>query len=753
MQAAQANTQPGQGNTDETQEIMRLIGLDPANIQQRKDFLGITKEDIERIRQLAPVVAKHSKAAIDKLYEHLHNFPETRQKLGDDANVLRLKATQTRYFTQLFEGNYDYDYVTGRVDIGRAHVRVDLKPQWYLATYNTYIKLLSDILVKELGAGTGPAKGKRGAKAESGEAEGAVDSPNAAQAVVQALQSVMKVVFFDMGLAIDTYIGGMMKQIEAQNRTVELQNQIEAEKQALQARAQALAEIFERVSSGDIDAEIPKTSERDEIAWISHMIRELVKKLRLFRDQMQHMYSEHKKGDIDVVMDTDKFQGAYKDMAQGVNDMVNAHVAVNKKAMAVFKAFGEGDFDAPLEQFPGKEAFINDTVEQVRCNLKALIADVNTLSVAAVEGELSTRADATQHHGDFRRIIEGMNTTLDAIITPLEEIKIILSRMEEGDLTETINGDYRGTFDELKKMVNCTITRLSSTIAQVQQTTSSLASSTEQVSATAQSLSQGASEQAASVEETSASVEEMSGSVKQNADNAKVTDGMATKAAKEATEGGEAVQKTVSAMKSIAHKIGIIDDIAYQTNLLALNAAIEAARAGEHGKGFAVVAAEVRKLAERSQVAAQEIGEVANSSVELAEKAGKLLDTIVPSIQKTSDLVQEIAAASDEQSAGVGQINTAMNQLNQITQQNASASEELAATAEEMSGQAQQLQEIMSFFQVGGEAVAQESSGRNSANVTRLATGGGKPSVTRAQSKPVQRAAGGAVAKSDFVKF
>jgi len=199
-------------------------------------------------------------------------------------------------------------------------------------------------------------------------------------------------------------------------------------------------------------------------------------------------------------------------------------------------------------------------------------------------------------------------------------------------------------------------------------------------------------------------MEQMTSSISQNTENAKVTDGMATKAASEATEGGEAVKATVVAMKQIAQKIGIIDDIAYQTNLLALNAAIEAARAGEHGKGFAVVAAEVRKLAERSQVAAQEIGTVASSSVELAEKAGRLLDTIVPNIKKTSDLVQEITAASEEQSSGVGQINAAVTQLSQTTQQNASSSEELAATAEEMSSQAEQLQQAMSFFKIGNGA-------------------------------------------------
>jgi methyl-accepting chemotaxis protein len=228
-----------------------------------------------------------------------------------------------------------------------------------------------------------------------------------------------------------------------------------------------------------------------------------------------------------------------------------------------------------------------------------------------------------------------------------------------------------------------------------------LANAASEISATAETLSQSATEQAAGVEETSASLEQMTASIAQNSENAKVTDGMASKAAQEAKDGGEAVEATASAMKQIAKKIGIIDDIAYQTKLLALNAAIEAARAGEHGRGFAVVAAEVRRLAERSQVASKEIGEVAANSVELAEKAGQLLTLMVPNIRKTSDLVQEISAASEEQTSGVGQINSAVGQLSQTSQQNAASSEELAATAEEMSGQAEELRRLMAFFKAG----------------------------------------------------
>ncbi|WPN98353.1 methyl-accepting chemotaxis protein [Pseudomonas sp. MUP55] len=338
------------------------------------------------------------------------------------------------------------------------------------------------------------------------------------------------------------------------------------------------------------------------------------------------------------------------------------------------------------------------------------------------------------------------------ISRPLKQAALAAEQLAEGNLSARIE---QGAKDETGMVLNAMrnmVGKLATIIGEVRNAADNLASASEQVSATAQSMSQATSEQAASVEETSASVEQMSASINQNTENAKVTDGMASKAAKEATEGGESVQQTVVAMKKIAQRISIIDDIAYQTNLLALNAAIEAARAGEHGKGFAVVAAEVRKLAERSQVAAQEIGELSSSSVDMAEKAGKLLDEMVPSINKTSDLVQEISAASEEQAAGVAQINTAMTQLNQVTQQNASSSEELAATAEEMSGQAEQLQQAMSFFVLDSTTKAAiQSSPADGA--------GSKP--TRQPPRPVQQAprkafaysTAGAPDESEFTRF
>jgi methyl-accepting chemotaxis protein len=332
--------------------------------------------------------------------------------------------------------------------------------------------------------------------------------------------------------------------------------------------------------------------------------------------------------------------------------------------------------------------------------------EVSGIVSGAAQGDLSQRVGMEGKTGFFANLSTAMNQLLDVSEGVMTDTARALAALADGDLTQRITRDYHGLFGQVKDSANSTSDNLTRVIEEVRGAADALTGAANQVSATAQSLSQAASQQAASVEETTSQIDVMSASINQNSDNAKVTDGMATKTNKEAVEGGSAVNQTVTAMKQIASKIGIVDDIAYQTNLLALNAAIEAARAGEHGKGFAVVAAEVRKLAERSQEAAKEIGELAGNSVTTAERAGKLLNEIVPSIQKTSELVQEIAAASAEQSDSVTQIGGAMGQLSKATQQNASASEELAATSEELSGQAEQLQHSIAFFKTGGSSAA-----------------------------------------------
>lgn len=314
----------------------------------------------------------------------------------------------------------------------------------------------------------------------------------------------------------------------------------------------------------------------------------------------------------------------------------------------------------------------------------------------------------------------------------------------EGDLSKRLEVMSADEIGDAAHWFNAFMEKLSHIIGQVQSGAEDIYSAAGEVSSTSQTLSQGTSEQAASVEEMTSNLHNMSASINQNAQNSLGTEQMALKGAQDAEQSGHAVQETVEAMTAIAAKINIIEEIAYQTNLLALNAAIEAARAGEHGRGFAVVATEVRKLAEKSQIAAKEINLLASSSLNVAKRSGDLLLQLVPAIRKTADQVQNVAAASGEQAAGVAEINRAMNQVERVTQQNASASEELAATAQVMAGQAEVLQRLISVFQM--DQAAQQAV----ANPHRAAQK--SPSAGRALSQPALPAARRSVSYATSVK-
>jgi methyl-accepting chemotaxis protein len=292
------------------------------------------------------------------------------------------------------------------------------------------------------------------------------------------------------------------------------------------------------------------------------------------------------------------------------------------------------------------------------------------------------------------RLLAAMGEMIDS----QRSVSALAREVAGGNLTVQIA--ERSEKDELMQALAAMTGKLLEVVSGVKNAGDNVTSGSLAMSSGSQEMSQGASEQAAAAEEASSSIEEMVANIRQNTDNALQTEKIAVKAAEDAREGGRAVAETVAAMKQIAGKILIIEEIARQTNLLALNAAIEAARAGEHGKGFAVVAAEVRKLAERSQMAAGEIGTLSGSSVKVAEDAGQMLSVLVPNIQKTAELVQEISAASKEQDAGAEQISKAIQQLDQVIQQNASSAEEMASTAEELSSQAEQLQDMIAFFRI-----------------------------------------------------
>jgi len=625
---------------------------------------------------------------------------------------------------------------------------------------------------------------------------------------------------------------------------------------------QHAVEVAEDVAVGKLDAAI--VADRDDEA--GHLLGAMAKMqevLHQFINAQNEMAQQHERGMLDYVMPTQHLQGAYRAMAESVNQLVQSHIAVKMRVVEVISGYADGQLDMPMDRLPGQKARVTEAMDKVQATMRSaaeaatfnerirlsldslpvcvtvsnaqaalvhatppakellkmfggasfdtdkfygnklstlfknpddamrfdqavrtgetvdmeiqgrqlrLLArpvndshgtpigritqwldrtdeiasekELDDIVTAATQGQFSGRLCLDNKTGFFVKIASGMNQLVQTCEQGLSDVARVLASVAEGDLTQRITRDYAGLFGKVKDSVNTSSENLTRVIGEVRAAADALTGAANQVSATAQSLSQAANQQAASVEETTSQIDTMSASINQNSDNARVTDGMATKTNKEAVEGGSAVSQTVTAMKQIAAKIGIVDDIAYQTNLLALNAAIEAARAGEHGKGFAVVAAEVRKLAERSQEAAKEIGELAGTSVTTAERAGKLLVEIVPSIQKTSELVQEIAAASAEQSQSVTQIGGAMGQLSKATQQNASASEELAATSEELSGQAEQLQQSIAFFNTGDGPV--KVLGRHDLSTP-------KPRAARHRSEPPLIAA--AVRRGDPANF
>ncbi len=323
---------------------------------------------------------------------------------------------------------------------------------------------------------------------------------------------------------------------------------------------------------------------------------------------------------------------------------------------------------------------------------------VNRLVDAASSGDFSTLEVGDSKNQNYIDLASNINNMLETTGATIDEVVHVMEGMAKGNLTQKIEGQYQGVFERLQLSVNATIDKLSVVIGTIQSNSNTSTAASDEVSKTSSDMGHGASEQAASLEEISSSMEEMSANISQNADNAGKTEAIAKKVASDAEESGSSVGVAVDAMKDIAEKISVIEEISRQTNLLALNAAIEAARAGEHGKGFAVVASEVRKLAERSQTAASEIGELSSNTVLVAEKAGDKLSELVPDIQKTAELVQEITVAVREQSSGAEEINRALQQLDSVVQSSAASAEELSSSAEELSSMSQEQREMISFF-------------------------------------------------------
>src|SRR5579872_7441113 len=509
--------------------------------------------------------------------------------------------------------------------------------------------------------------------------------------------------------------------------------------------------ILAQVSNGKIDELIAQTYKGDHEK-MKQAINNVAIVLQSLQKELVRLTDASKEGQLSDRGKPEQFQGAYAEIVRGVNAMLDAILLPIGGGNRILAQVSSGKIDELIAQtYKGDHEKMKQAINNVALVLQGLQKELLRLSEAASAGQLSERGHHDQFRGAYAEIVRGVNNVLDAVIVPLNVSANYVDRISKGDVPPQITDTYHGDFNLIKNNLNTLINAmneithaadeishgnltvsiqerspqdklmqalaamvhdLTRTVSEIRNIAGEVSAASQSISTASVQISNGATTQAASAEEASSSMEEMVSNIKQNADNAQQTDKIANKSAKDAQESGRAVVEAVTAMKEIASKISIIEEIARQTNLLALNAAIEAARAGEHGKGFAVVAAEVRKLGERSQKAAGEINQLSGTTVKVSEKAGEMLEKLVPDIQKTAELVQEITAASKEQDTGSEQINKALQQLEKVIQQNASAAEEMASTTEELTGQADQMMSALGFFNTGdsGAPRAQQSS-------------------------------------------
>ncbi|MBB3812780.1 methyl-accepting chemotaxis protein [Xanthomonas arboricola] len=517
---------------------------------------------------------------------------------------------------------------------------------------------------------------------------------------------------------------------------------------AISASIRRAVAAVEQLSRGVLDVDI-KVSGKDETVQLASAVYRIRDRLQGVIAAQLEMARRHDAGEMSYRMDEGAFPGEYGHMVRAANALVSSHIAVTMRLTQIIGRYAIGDLSDEMDRLPGEKAVLTRTMDEVRANLTAMNDQIKQLAQAAASGDFTARGDADRFQYDFHVMVDSLNQLMATADGNLQSLSSLLQSIAAGDLTARMRGDFNGVFAQMRDDANTTAAQLADIVGRIQHSAISINSAASEIAAGNQDLSQRTEQQAANLEETAASMEELTSTVRQNAEHARQANQLAIGAASVASQGGEIVSKVVGTMagieassRKIADIISVIDGISFQTNILALNAAVEAARAGEQGRGFAVVASEVRTLAQRSTAAAKEIKGLIDDSVQrvaegstLVHTAGSTMAEIVASVQRVTDIMGEISAASQEQSAGIEQVNLTVTQMDETTQQNAALVEEATAAARSMEEQAGQLTQAVAVFKIE-EAKVRTAHAPARATVAHNVAQGKNPAPGKTPTRP-----------------